>query len=102
MKKKSGAATPTSERRRSMSAVDEIQHVVLMLENRSFDHMLGCLQGELKIDGIDPTNPGTNLYNGTPYVQLPGAARVLNDDPKHEHVNVIAQIGTTGGGAPMS
>lgn len=34
--------------------IDALQHiVVLMLENRSFDHMLGCLkQTHPKIDGL--------------------------------------------------
>jgi phospholipase C len=85
-----------------MTNDDQIQHVVvLMLENRSFDHMLGCLQGELNIDGIDPKAPRSNVLNGTTYCQLPGASRVLNDDPKHEHVNVMAQFGVNGG-SPMS
>jgi N-acetylmuramoyl-L-alanine amidase len=39
---------------------DPIEHVVvLMLENRSFDHMLGGLRRVFSdLDGVDPTNPG--------------------------------------------
>jgi Phospholipase C len=38
--------------------LDDIKHViVLMLENRSFDHLLGALQPELGFDGIDPETP---------------------------------------------
>ena len=41
---------------------DEIKHVVvLMLENRSFDQMLGCMRAiSSGIDGVDPSHP---LYN---------------------------------------
>lgn len=44
-----------------MSALDKIDHiVVLMLENRSFDSMLGCLQSKSDaFDGLDGTE--TNL-----------------------------------------
>jgi len=71
----------------------DLKHIiVLMLENRSFDHMLGCLQEELGLDGIDPRNPRSNTLNGRLFPQLPGAHRVLANDPKHEHVNVMAQL----------
>ena len=42
---------------------DPIRHViVLMMENRSFDHMLGALQAfNPDIDGVDPQKPGVNL-----------------------------------------
>ena len=47
-----------------MAAFDEIDHIgVLMMENRSFDHMLGALKAtDARIDGIDGTqsNPDTN------------------------------------------
>ena len=40
----------------------EIQHiVVLMLENRSFDHMVGYMQSPTyQINGIDSASPPTN------------------------------------------
>jgi phospholipase C len=46
-----------------MSGIDELKHiVVLMMENRSFDHMLGYLKAkDPRIDGVDgtETNPDT-------------------------------------------
>jgi len=78
---------------------DPIRHVVvLMLENRSFDHMLGALRGfNNDIDGVDPQNPGVNLdaVNGnTPYKQTPTASQLVRNDFKvpHEFDNVTRQI----------
>ncbi len=76
-----------------------IEHViVLMLENRSFDHMLGDLRGKTSeltdLAGIDPAKPRTNRVDDDlePYVQSAGAARVLIHDPKHEYIDVVGQI----------
>ena len=69
-----------------------IKHlVVLMLENRSFDHMLGFLPG---VNGLDPawTNP---LTAEGPQVQVSPDARTVHDlipDPGHEWINVNVQI----------
>jgi len=69
-----------------------IKHlVVLMLENRSFDHMLGFLPG---VNGLDPnwTNP---LTAEGPLVQVSPDARTVHDlipDPGHEWINVNVQI----------
>jgi phospholipase C len=69
-----------------------IKHlVVLMLENRSFDHMLGFLPG---VNGLDPdwTNP---LTSEGPLVQVSPDARTVHDlipDPGHEWINVNVQI----------
>src|ERR1700730_8923460 len=69
-----------------------IKHlVVLMLENRSFDHMLGFLPG---VDGLDPnwTNP---LTPEGPQVQVSPDARSAEEcvpDPGHEWINVNVQI----------
>jgi len=78
---------------------DPIRHViVLMLENRSFDHMLGALrQSDSNIDGVDPDHPGVNVdsANGnTPRKQTPTAAQFVAKDFKvpHEFINVTAQI----------
>ena len=64
-----------------------IRHVVLlMLENRSFDHMLGLLQGELSIDGVPPGPPTrSNVYDGHSYDQRKGAVRKVDPDPPHEY-----------------
>ena len=73
---------------------DTIKHVVvLMLENRSFDHMLGSLQAVVPgLDGIDPAALRSNAVNGATFLQAPGAARTLANDPKHEHVDTMAQL----------
>jgi phospholipase C len=74
---------------------DPIKHVlVLALENRSFDHMIGACQAvKTAIDGIDPAAATrTNSYAGRSYPQVPGAARVVADDPRHETPHVLIQL----------
>jgi len=74
-------------------ATDPIKHVVvLMLENRSFDHILGAIkQVYPTLEGIDPARPGTNSWQGRLYPQIPGAARSGVTDPKHDYANVLGQ-----------
>jgi phospholipase C len=78
------------------SAPDPIEHViVLMLENRSFDHMLGGLTTELGLDGILPAGqqPRSNSDpQGNSYPQVAGAARTIKFDPHHELNHVAAQM----------
>lgn len=65
--------------------------VVLMMENRSFDHMLGFLPG---VDGLTGTETNPLSPNG-PLVQVSKNARTVHDlipDPGHEFVNVNVQI----------
>src|SRR5213594_964924 len=58
-----------------MAALGSIKRIfVLMLENRSFDHMLGylSLKGALPVNGLrHPLDPHTNTYNGQPYPLFP-------------------------------
>jgi phospholipase C len=74
--------------------------VVLMLENRSFDHMLGFLK---------KTNPAINGLNGDEWNFPAGEAAAnivvsnnagdvedLNPDPNHEFAHVTWQISSTG------
>jgi len=80
-----------------MAVADEIRHViVLMLENHSFDQMLGSLAAvHDTLDGVDPENP-----KGNP--DFPDAARLILQaesrltsiplDPAHEFVNVNHQL----------
>jgi phospholipase C len=72
-----------------------IEHViVLMLENRSFDHMLGGLS-ELGLEGALPAGqpPRQNKdRDGNIYEQIGGASRVLRFDPHHELNHVAAQL----------
>src|SRR6185295_14767451 len=73
-----------------------IQHVVvLMLENHSFDQMLGDFQSKYKeLDGIDPAAPArTNVDpNGREYPQAPTTTRSVDPDPRHELAHVLRQI----------
>ena len=81
--------------------LDKLQHiVVLMMENRSFDHMLGSLEG---IGGIDDagayTNPNVNNNKVVPQA-LADFQGQLNPDPDHHFPAVDLQIygGATGEG----
>lgn len=76
---------------------DPIEYViVLMLENRSFDHMLGILQQVYPdLDGIPPggsTRTDEDSKTGTVYQQLPNTERQLNPSPLHEHRDVMLQM----------
>jgi phospholipase C len=78
-----------------------IKHVVVLgLENRSFDQMLGCFKEKYpKLEGIDPHNPHENFDQaGTPYRQEPTEVRQIPSekaylwDPRHEVPHVRTQI----------
>lgn len=74
---------------------DQIEHiVVLMMENRSFDHMLGSLKSiNPAIDGVDPANPSYNEdLNGAKVYQHDFAKAIIHLDPKHELPNVFRQV----------
>lgn len=83
---------------------DPIEHVViLMLENRSFDHMLGCLAPIKPIDGIGPAR--TNKFAGKRYPQAAypqGHDRFVIEDPMHEHAHVVIQLERDGSGKDNS
>jgi phospholipase C len=77
-----------------------ITHVfVLMLENRSFDHMLGFsgLSGidpatgqSTTIEGVNATN--TNTYLDISYPATQDADNVMPFDPGHEFLDVVEQL----------
>ena len=75
--------------------LDKLKHiVVLMMENRSFDHMLGALKAtDPRIDGLDGTqfNPDTTgaLAPAQPLAQFQGQ---LDPDPDHHFPGVDLQI----------
>jgi phospholipase C len=85
-----GAAGPSTTR------TDPIEHViVLMLENRSFDHAIGALQAVMPVlNGIPPNMPPrTNVdVAGTPYPQEPTTATRTTHDLPHETHEVLLQI----------
>jgi phospholipase C len=86
-----------------MPADDPIKHIILLvLENRSFDHMLGvCQRTKSKIDGIPSEgDPRVNTFEATNYAQIPGAARIVVEDPRHETPHVLAQLKPGSDGTP--
>ena len=81
--------------------LDALKHiVVLMMENRSFDHMLGCLkQANPNIDGLSgneaiPDSTGAMI----PIQQLAEFRGQLLPDPHHDFASVDSQLfnGATG------
>ena len=89
---------------------DKIQHIiVLMMENRSFDQMLGCMQTvNPQIDGIDPNHLRQNTFQmpGTPppppvlFTQHAGSddTKLGGNDPKHDTSDVLIQMGGSNSG----
>jgi phospholipase C len=80
----------------------EIDHVVVLaLENRSFDHLLGYLvHPDKNFDGLLHGGPYTNPgWKGAPPVTAsPQAKPVLPVDPDHSHDAVMEQLGAKGKG----
>lgn len=92
--------------------------VVLMLENRSFDHMLGFLRREVPaIEGLtggesnplDVARPSTDLVPVTDDASYTGdftrasSGKPVEVDPGHEHPDVDAQLyAAVGGQLPSS
>ncbi|MEO8747674.1 MAG: alkaline phosphatase family protein [Rhodanobacter sp.] len=88
-----------------MTEADPIQHViVLMLENCSFDRMLGaCQTFKSGIDGVSPDGqPRINSFDGQQYRQQPGASRVVVNDPHHDTPHVLQQLKADANGNPNS
>jgi phospholipase C len=77
-----------------------IQHIfVLMLENRSFDHMLGfsAIQGTdafantaTRINGL--TGSESNTFQGKTYTVTHLADNVMPVDPHHEFTDILCQL----------
>jgi phospholipase C len=80
---------------------DPIKHVVLLLlENHSFDQMMGSLKAVFpKMDGVDGKNPGVNYDdNGQPFYQKETRERQVILDPHHEVDHVKRQLGSKNDG----
>ena len=74
-----------------LANIDHI--VVLMMENRSFDHMLGYLSkdsGRADVDGL--RGGEKNRYKGRDYLSLPLPETVFNESPCHRHDCIEHQI----------
>jgi phospholipase C len=74
--------------------LDKVDHiVVLMMENRSFDHMLGylSLRGRSDIDGLQPGL--TNEYEGCSYPVHHLPSTTVAVDPDHSADAVDLQLG---------
>lgn len=93
----------------NLEKLDKIEHiVVLMLENRSFDHMLGFLslpeskggKGWNEVNGLKETDKHTNEYNGKVYMTKPLDDNYLSFpwDPCHDYKCVQKQLSNNNGG----
>ncbi|AOI63099.1 phosphoesterase [Burkholderia territorii] len=94
----SADATPAAPTVPAVASVqDRIRHVfVLMLENRSFDHLF-ALSG---IAGITAASSGdSNAYDGTVHPFGGGAPDRMPTDPCHEFTDVLEQL--CGAGVPF-
>jgi phospholipase C len=89
------AADPSVD---NLSRIDHI--IVLMLENRSFDHMLGYLklEGGLPVDGLDPSM--SNVHAGKTYRihHLRSTKLTKDQDPGHAGADVRQQLTNENGG----
>lgn len=82
-----------------MSAIDKIEHVVvLILENHSFDQMLGSLKAVYPdLDGINHANKNTD-DKGEDFFQVATNERQMLLDPHHEVLHVARQLKGNNGG----
>ena len=86
----------------SVAALDEIEHiVVLMLENRSFDHMLGYLglePGGPDVDGLREGMANEHEGRSYPVFRLEKTAFTKAQDPCHSDTCVDEQLANGNGG----
>ena len=77
-----------------MADIEKIDHiVVLMLENRSFDHMLGYLSLEAGRDDVDGLRAGfANEHDGRSYHVRHLDSTAIADDPDHSASSVDRQV----------
>jgi phospholipase C len=80
-----------------LANIDHI--VVLMMENRSFDHMLGYLSKDGGRDDVDGLRKGMkNTFRGQDFQPLPLTDTVFEKGPCHEHECVVNQVAGNMGG----
>ena len=83
------------------SESDPIKHVVLLvLENHSFDQMLGCFKKLFpEVEGVDPGNPRSNDDGqGNIIHQCEMRETQMLHDPIHEHADVMEQLSNRNSG----
>lgn len=72
--------------------------IVVLMENRSFDHMLGYLSlppsNRTDINGLNDNTPYSNEYNGKTYPSFPLKGTRVLEDPPHERETTRIQFGT--------
>ncbi len=79
----------------SSPSQDPIKHVILLvLENHSFDQMLGCFKEVYpELDGVDKNNLQFNEdNNGNRIFQSEMRETQMVNDPIHEHYDVLDQL----------
>jgi phospholipase C len=89
------------ERRRALeNLTTKVDHiVVIMLENRSFDHMLGYLSLEGGRDDVDGLRPGmSNSHNGQVYEPFHLTDTIFEEDPRHTTFSISQQVENNNGG----
>src|SRR5207245_4000108 len=85
--------------------VDVAHVVVLMLENRSFDHLLGYVpHPDPAFDGLLGAGEFTNprWAGGPPVAASPDAKLVLPAGPDHSHDAVMEQLAVSAAGVPTN
>ena len=84
-----------------MASLDHI--IVLMMENHSFDRMLGALLpqradgGGIKGTAQNNWNDDTTQTPAVRYSMKPTTTRVITPDPMHDLIDVLQQIGSPAG-----
>jgi phospholipase C len=87
-----------SDTAKNLERIDHI--VVLMLENRSFDHMLGYLklEGGLPVDGLDASMSNTHAGKTYRVHHLKSTKLTKEQDPGHGGTDVKEQVSNGNGG----
>ena len=103
-------AKTVTTRGRAAARLQQVEHiVVVMLENRSFDHMLGYLslsaaeggKGRTNVDGLTGPAVNVNAYYGTSYPIHHLAKTAFGgeaEDPDHSGASVDEQLANGGQG----
>jgi phospholipase C len=82
----------------NLKKIDHI--VVLMMENRSFDHILGYLklEGGLAVDGLEAGMSNTHAGETYKVHHLPSTKLRKTQDPGHSGKDVVEQLANANGG----